>query len=232
MAPESGLGILRDPEVHGFRGPAQGSRFKLPPEVREFFLASRQPADRITKATVRSRRSTAPRPSGLPSASSCSTTRDGQISVSSALRRPVHVRRLFTGRPSGHPAPSAEDRHGVHGAFRLFARAATTARPWRISSRPIRATSCSRSSRTSSADIATRHPAPSGASAAHRPLRPLRRLQALRLLPGLRAARSVLDRPAQCAANCDPACRAPSTATVTRPSTRSSRTTRSWPACT
>ena len=73
--------------------------------------------------------------------------------------------------------------------------AGTWPRRWSTSCRPIRATTCSRSATTSSttrrwASCGRRAPAPA-------PVRLARPVRALRLLPGVRAARGLLDRAAQ-----------------------------------
>ena len=130
---------------HPARAPRRGRwpRPALPAELRDAARASRELLI-ITKANARS---TVHRPM-LPRLHRRQALRRRRARHRrAALPRPLHLRAPTT--PSPREIPLLRHKvERVHRARRLRARAATTARRWRTSSRPTRATSCSRSPRT------------------------------------------------------------------------------------
>ena len=108
-----------------------------------------------------------------------------------AHRRPVHLDRLHA-LDRGDSVSAPQGRRGAR-PRRASTRRAIPARRSSTCSRPIRATSCSRSTRTRSSDFAARHPAARRAAARARP-GAARRVRPLRLGPRLRAARPLRQR--------------------------------------
>ena len=167
---ESGLGILRARDVHvrAALEPAAGDHAGDPRAPEGADAADRHQGGRALARAP-------PRLHGLCRRQALRRGRHAHRRI--PHRRPVHLDRLYALDPH-HPVSAPQGRRGARRAPASIP-TAIPARRWSTCWRPIRATSCSRSTRTrcyqfAHGDPAARRAAARAGAAAARPLRPLR----------------------------------------------------------
>ena len=186
LVPGSGLGVLRETAAEQL----SASFAALPPRGAR---AGRARRCRCWWSPSPTRRSTVHRP-GYTDYIGVKRFDDQRRGDRRApLPRPVHVHGLQRRALPRRRCCAARSRRSPSAP--ACRRAATRPRRWTTSWRPIRATSCSRSPTTTCYETAMGILALGRAPAAA-PVRPARPVRALRLVPGVRAARGLLHRPA------------------------------------
>jgi NAD-specific glutamate dehydrogenase len=181
----SALGLLRESDSER----AQAVVHTPLPAGSETLVRLPSPRVIVTKANTRS---TVHRPGYTDYIGVQALRRAGPRGRRASFHRPVHLDRLL--------GAAGQRARCCAASWRRWPRApascpaATWARRSSMCSRPSRATSCSRSAPTSSTRSRSASCSWANAAAAH--LRAPRPLRALHVLPGLRAARGLLHRPA------------------------------------